>query len=77
MKTLTKTLSVFAATFVLCCAVAWAQSFNLTNTFVMQQEVQVVQSIDFGEMIPVVTGAGQPVTNFTSTWGPWIPNYMQ
>ena len=75
MKTIVKTVSVFGVTLLACCAIAWAQSFNVTNTFVMQQEVQVVQSINLGEMVNVVSSAGAPLTNH-SYWGTWIPKYI-
>ena len=52
-----------------------AQVFSLTNTYVMTNTVSVVQTFDLGNMVPVVTSAGAPMTN-SSRWGGWIPKYI-
>lgn len=54
---------------------AYAQTFNITNTYVMTNVVSVVQTFDFGNMIPVVSSAGSVLTN-SSRWGTWIPRYI-
>ena len=54
---------------------AYAQTFNITNTYVMTNVVSVVQTFNFGNMVPVVSSAGSPLTN-SSRWAEWIPRYI-
>ena len=54
---------------------AYCQSFQITNTYTLQSTVDVVHTIDFGNMTNVVSSAGAPVTN-SSLWGLWIPDYI-
>jgi len=54
---------------------AYAQTFNITNTYVMTNVVSVVQTFNFGNMVNVVSSAGSPLTN-SSKWALWIPKYI-
>ena len=56
-------------------SVGYAQTFSVTNTYVMTNAVTVVQTFNMGNMVPVVSSAGAPLTN-SSRWGVWIPQYI-
>jgi hypothetical protein len=53
----------------------YGQSLSVTNKYEYVSSVDVVQTIDFAEMINVVSSAGAPVTN-SSLWATWIPVYI-
>lgn len=71
MKKLIATLAVMLGLSV----AAYAQPITVTNTFTLVSTVDVVHTIDFGNMVNVVSSAGSPLTNH-SYWGPWIPKYI-
>jgi hypothetical protein len=60
---------------IVCITAVYAQPFTVTNKFTLTSTVQVIHTIDFGNMIPVVSSAGSPLTN-SSRWGTWIPRYI-
>ena len=70
-----KLLSLITLVFGLAAGMVYGQSFNVTNQFTMTSTIDVVHTIDLGNMVNVVSSAGTPMTN-SSRWGTWIPRYI-